>query len=323
MTQDKTVPPPEHGRFAPGMVYRAARMYYLEDANQAQIAAQLGTSRPTVSRLLAEARATGVVRIQVVDPEEHSTADLEAELRATLGLRAAYVAPSAAGVPVGRLLAEPAGHALSAAGLVPGDALLVSSGVTVHAVVQQHLPDLRGVLVYPTSGGVDEPESAYQTNEITRALALKVSGTPVMLYAPAVPGPALREALMEDDHTVRVMEAWHTARAALLGVGASLADRSLIPSVFSVAGPERSAIVGDMCMRPFDAGGDPVVIPGIERLVSMELADLRRLEHSIALAVGEAKVAPLLAAAGAGYYNTLVTDSDTAVALLAAARAEP
>lgn len=306
----------EVAHFPAGMVYRAARMYYLEDSTQAQIAAELGTSRPTVSRLLAEARATGVVRIEVVNPERESTAALEEALCARLRLRAAYVAPTAAGAPIGPLLAEGAGRALKAAALVPGDGLLVSSGAAVYGVVHQELPRLPGVLVYPTAGGVDEPESVYQTNEITRELALKVSGTPVLLYAPAVPSPELHEALLRDANTQRVTTAWQTAKAALLGIGASPVERSLIPSVFSLAGKHREAIVGDVCMRPFDAKGAPVRIPGLERLMAMELADLRRLEHSIALAAGARKVKPLLAAASAGYFNTLVTDADTAHRLL-------
>jgi DNA-binding transcriptional regulator LsrR (DeoR family) len=37
-------------------MYSAARLYYLEDATQADVAQRLGTSRATVSRLLSEAR---------------------------------------------------------------------------------------------------------------------------------------------------------------------------------------------------------------------------------------------------------------------------
>ena len=46
-----------------------AQQYYLEDRKQGDIAAELGVSRPLVSRMLREARELGVVRITVARPE--------------------------------------------------------------------------------------------------------------------------------------------------------------------------------------------------------------------------------------------------------------
>jgi DNA-binding transcriptional regulator LsrR (DeoR family) len=42
----------ESPRFSPQLLYRAATLYYQQDATQAQVADRLGTSRATVSRLL-------------------------------------------------------------------------------------------------------------------------------------------------------------------------------------------------------------------------------------------------------------------------------
>src|SRR5258708_999349 len=63
------------GHFSPSVLYAAAKMYYTEDATQAEVAAQLGTSRTTVSRLLAEAKRQGIVRIEVVPPQEAASGD--------------------------------------------------------------------------------------------------------------------------------------------------------------------------------------------------------------------------------------------------------
>lgn len=48
----------------------AARMYYMSDYSQIEIASMLGVSRPTVSRLLQYAKDQGYVRINIVDPLE-------------------------------------------------------------------------------------------------------------------------------------------------------------------------------------------------------------------------------------------------------------
>lgn len=45
-------------------------MYYLLDYNQNDIAKKLGVSRPTVSRLLQQAKEEGIVEIKINDPAE-------------------------------------------------------------------------------------------------------------------------------------------------------------------------------------------------------------------------------------------------------------
>jgi len=303
-------------RFAPELLYRAARLYYLEDATQAEIAVILDTSRPTVSRLLAQARANGIVHIEVRDPVQESTTELAHALTRALELRAAYVTPAGTGRHLGTVLAEGVGHALRRATMTAGDALLVSSGATLHAVAQQPLPSLPGVLVAPTVGGVDEPGELYQTNEITRTIAVKVHGTPVLLYAPLQPSQNLFRVLMQDESTRRVTSLWGSARAALLGIGAPPRTRQLRPSVLSRDDMALASAVGDICARPFDSDGRPLSFPGSARLVAMDLDDLTRMPHTIGVAVGVDKLPAILAATRAGWINTLVTDVPTAKTLL-------
>ena len=52
------------------LMSRAARLYYQDDLTQQEVAAQLGVSRPAVSRLLSQARRQGIVQIRIVDPCE-------------------------------------------------------------------------------------------------------------------------------------------------------------------------------------------------------------------------------------------------------------
>jgi DNA-binding transcriptional regulator LsrR (DeoR family) len=316
--------PVSHGassRFPPELLYRAARLYYLEDATQAQVAEALGTSRPTVSRLLAEARATGIVRIEVREPDPVDTRPLADQLAHALGLTRAWVAPGATGTSLGRALAPAVSDALRLADLRSGDAVLVSSGATVNAISQQELPPVPGLLLAPTVGGRDEPEEHYQTNEITRRVAVKMQGTAVLLYAPLMPGPGLHQQLMQDESIRRVTTLWRSARAALLGIGAPPSTRTSLPSVLGKDAERLAEAVGDICSRPFDGSGAPVPFPGSERLVAMELADLREIPHAIGLAVGAAKIDGITVAARTGYINELVTDVATAQLLLAAAGA--
>ena len=145
------------GHFAASLLYAAAKLYYTEDATQAEVAAQLGTSRATVSRLLAEAKRRGIVRIEVVPPSEIESGDLADRLTRALSLTTVYLSHPLPNPGTGRTivdvmggtLAPAVGRALTAAGLLPGDVLLVSSGRTVYEVAQFELAPLPGVVVAP------------------------------------------------------------------------------------------------------------------------------------------------------------------------------
>ncbi|QKS21670.1 MarR family transcriptional regulator [Curtobacterium sp. Csp1] len=139
-------------RFPLDTVYQAARMYYLEDATQVEIASRLGVSRPTVSRLVAEARRAGLVRIDVVDPFQDETVALAERLQVVLGLRAVHLAAVTHQATLGADLAAPIATAVEGMGLTPGDAVLVSSGRTVYDVAQTGMPQLAGVQLVPTVG---------------------------------------------------------------------------------------------------------------------------------------------------------------------------
>src|SRR4051812_38723078 len=74
-------------------VLRAARLYYLQDQTMEAIAHELRTSRSSVSRMLSQARATGLVEIRLHSPVEASTV-LERDLSERYRI-AAHVVPVA------------------------------------------------------------------------------------------------------------------------------------------------------------------------------------------------------------------------------------
>lgn len=312
------------GHFAPSLLYAAAKMYYDDDATQAEVAEKLRTSRATVSRLLAEARRRGIVRIEVVPPDRQGADDLATQLAATLGLQQAYISaplPTPGGGKtvedvMGSVLAPAVGRALSAVGLGPGDILLVSSGRTMFEVARFDLPKLAGVVVAPTVGGTDQPEGWYQTNEITRQVAERIGGRATYLFAPALPGPDLYPTLLADPSIQRVLHLWPHARCVLTGVGAPPLLRSQAPMFVDPTSTDLIEAVGDVCSRFFNRAGKPVTFPGSERLIAVELSALKKVPVVIAVAAGQDKVAPLVAGARAGFFNRLVTDPRTAENIL-------
>lgn len=302
-------------RFPAHLLVLAAQLYYVEDATQAQIAQRLGVSRPTVSRLLTDARRQGIVRIEIVPPPAADDG-LAKRVQSALGLREVRVVDTLPGVARLAALAPAVGDALVEVGLDNDDVLLVSSGRTIHEVARAGLPRLAAVRVAPTIGGMNEPESWYQPNEITRVVAERVGGRPSFLDAPAMPGRELFHSLRADASIQRVLRMWDQARCVVMAIGAPPLTRDSLPRFVPRAAPELATAVGDISSRFYDADGTVVAFPGCDRLMAIDLDTLKRIPARIAVAVGDDKVDAIRAGAHAGYFDRLVTDAATAAALI-------
>jgi lsr operon transcriptional repressor len=74
--------------------------------------------------------------------------------------------------------------------------------------------------------------------------------------------------------------------------------------------------VGDALGHYFDANGDPVSTFLDDRVIGLGLDDLKRIPWSVVVAGGQEKQKVVQAALQGGYFNVLITDTDTAAYLL-------
>lgn len=299
-------------------LYRAAQLYYENGATQAEVAQQLQVSRPSVSRLLGEARRLGIVEIRVHRPSTAQVDELQCQLQERLGVAEVYVVPGDQSDRLGPGLASAVRQSLAACGLSAGDTLLIASGETVYALAQQRLGDFSGVVVAPTVGGQAERDPWHQTNEVVRAFTANSGGYPHYLFAPSMPSEALLAALQDDPGYQQVAEDWNSGSAVLMGIGAPAWMRESIARSVPREHPNLATSVGDVCLAFFDRQGQEVSFPGYERMLRIPGETLRRVPTRIAAAVGTHKAPSILAAAKAQWFTTLVTDEVTAKAVLEA-----
>jgi DNA-binding transcriptional regulator LsrR (DeoR family) len=78
----------------------------------------------------------------------------------------------------------------------------------------------------------------------------------------------------------------------------------------------RRGAVGDICLRFFDAAGQPVSTSLNDRVISMELDTLRRVARVVGIAGGRRKTAAIRGALAGRWINVLITDRNTAERLL-------
>lgn len=299
----------------------AARLYYQSDYSQEQIAAQIGLSRPTVSRLLQYAKEEGYVRIEIVDPLE-DIGELEKRLKARFGLREVRVAHAPINEPeeVKKQLGRKAAELLQEL-VRDGDVIGVTWGTTMHALAKQlTAKPVQGVQVVQLKGGISHSQDRTYASEVTQLVATAFHAAAHYLPLPVIfDTPLVKRAVESDRHIQRIMELGRQANIALFTVGTVREDALLFRLGYLTEEEKRELQqrgVGDICSRFFDEHGELCSAAVNERTVGIELAELRSKECSVLIAGGERKRPAMEAALHAGFANMLVTDQFTAQALL-------
>lgn len=315
------------------LVVRVARMYYEQEMKQAEIARQLGLSQPTVSRLLAEAKEAGVIRISVAVPHGLHT-ELEEKLLQHFPLRDAVVVDCSSASDertIEREIGGGAAYYLEST-VRPNEVLGVSSwSSTLLAVADaMHAVPRKGeIRVVQILGGVGDPLAEKHASRLTSRFATLLGGQAIYLPAPGVVGSAAALAVIQDDIYVReVTGHFGEVTTALVGIGAIEPSTLLAASgnVFSQNELEllrANQAVGDVLLRFYDSAGRPVITPLNERVVSMRLEQLAQVDRSIGVAGGQRKWQAILGALRGRWINVLITDQYTAQWLAAQPSAPP
>lgn len=183
-----------------------ASLYYEKNMNQQQVAAALGISRPLVSVLLNEARATGVVTI-TVNRAENVQQLLAQQVEARLGVRRALVIPDGASADetddaVARAAFELCFRSERPSGRVGvGWGSLLGRMADYAETLETPAAPERG-RIFPLIGGIGASYRGYHTNELVRILSCRAGMAADYLYLPAFFDSAA------DLDTVRRMESY-------------------------------------------------------------------------------------------------------------------
>lgn len=307
------------------LITKVATLYYRQGLRQAEIAERLDLSQASVSRLLKRGETEGIIRITLAAPMGVYP-QLEDALKERYGLKEAIVVDGSS---------EPSEllHNLGAAAayylettLQPGEQIGISSwSETLLAMTKSMRPIRRstGARVVQILGGVGDPAAAVHATQLTRGLASLVNGDFSMLPAPGVVGAAgTRRVLLEDPYVQEAVRRFDTITLALVGIGTvepspMLARSGNVFTEAELAALSDAGAVGDICLRFFDAEGEPVEHPLGDRVIGIGLHQLRGCRRSVGIAGGARKLAAIRGALLGRWINVLITDNRVAEGLVA------
>ena len=305
------------------LLCRISRMYYIDDMTQSQISAKLGIHRTAISKLLKKAREEGIVEIKIKE-DFNECIELEGILERTFGLKGVIVLHSYAGQSESYLNESlgQAGAELMKKIIKDGDVVGIAWGRALEAVSSK-LYDCKKTYanIIPLVGGTNSVDNKYHVNTIVSKVASAFSAKAHYLYAPVITNEKkTKDALMVDGNLKDVLELWNKANKVFLGIGTTLKSNSLIWTGVikedDTRTLDREGAVGEICVRFYDINGNIVDDELKDRIIAIDPIKFRKLEYSVGVAASIEKVPSILGAIRGKYINVLITDENTANALL-------
>lgn len=302
-------------------VITAAKLYYQMDYSQQDIARKLNVSRPTVSRMLQQAKSEGIVKIQIMDPVDDSK-HIAQELQQKYGLRQVIVVP----VPqyedrtVKQYLGEATAEYLYR-NVKDEDLIATTWGTTLYQVAL-HLQSksVKNVTVVQLNGGVSYSETNTYAYEIMQLFGKAFNTNPYFLPLPAIVDHMLVKQTIESDRHIRkVLDLGKKANIALFTVGVPTADSVLINTKYFTESDLKviySKAVGDICSRYIDMQGKICSEELNNRTIGIDPEELRKKEQSILICGGPRRVDAIFGVLQGKYANILITDNYTGRSLL-------
>lgn len=302
----------------------AAELYYIRELSQADISRLLSLSISTVSRMLTQARAEGIVQITVErDPNE--LVPLARVLSDALSVQVSLT-PGRPGSPAvaGRVCAVAAAAAI--ADELPTAGVLGMAGGYTIAALAGALPktDRPGLTIVPIAGGMHAGvPPLLDVNAITDRIAERLGASTIRLLAPGLlDSLKTKEALLDDSVIKVTTELWSRLDCALVGVSGTPGVNLGYPTVMDQLEPDirrrliAKGVVGDIAGHLFTIDGGLVEDEWASRLLCISFEMLRKSGKIVVVAAGSHKAESIIGCARTGAISHLYTDEPTARAIM-------
>ncbi|QQE13468.1 transcriptional regulator [Planctomycetota bacterium] len=300
-----------------------ARLYYLDRLGQSEVARMVNVSQAKVSRLLSLARERGIVQITVADYNPRAT-NLEQALEDNFDLKEVLVIKTFSQLKIQEIrhtIAHFSAEILSNY-IQSNNTVVVAGGRSLCSVINHMEPnqDARDITVVQGMGNIDSSIGGYDAIKLGSELASKFNGNFQMLNCPVyVPDAPTCDALLALDPIKNVKQMYTDADLAFVGIGTSqnsvFADRNVV-SEDDIQELGKAGAVGEMVGRFFDIDGNECDTDYRNRVISIELDEIRKIPEVVAVVAGGQRSKAILGAIKGNLVKSLVIDEDGAKTLL-------
>jgi deoxyribonucleoside regulator len=308
------------------LLVRIAEAYFLKNKSQSEIADELGYSRSAISRLLAEARASGIVEIKINYPQTRNSY-LQNELLQVFGLKDALVVTAVNPLDPVKSIAELAASYLTDH-LEPDMTIGISWGNVIYWLIRSmRTVNISGLTVVQIIGSIGRGDTEIDGNAFVYQLGGLLRARCFPLNGPLIAdSEASKQTFLEERSISETLNIARQSQLVFVGVGTTVAvDSSLLRTGF-IAETELKEIeaaggVGNICGTFFDLNGRIIDHPINRRVVGVQLEELANWPgRVVGMAGGSTKVHPILGALRGGYLDVIITDDVTAASVLEAHR---
>ncbi|MDD2414279.1 MAG: sugar-binding transcriptional regulator [Eubacteriaceae bacterium] len=300
------------------LMVKICDMYYNQDMNQKTISTQLGLSRPTISRIINNAKDQGVVKITIKNLENTNYVDLERTIETIYNLQEVIVVDHKSNPDI---LKEDLGRVASRylERIIKDDNVVgISMGTTLYQVVN-HMENAtaKNVLFVPMIGGMGHLRMELHSNYLVEAMAQLYNGEFIPMHAPArVSNRAIRSEFVNEKSIAKVIKMCNNLDVALVGIGYPNQTSAIMATGYydndEMQKLKAKNVAGDICMQFYDASGNTTPYRSDNNVIGIEIKKLRKVPHSIGVAGGVDKVSAIRGAINGRYINTLITDVECA-----------
>lgn len=300
-----------------------AKQYYEQGKTQADIAKRFNISRPMVSRKLAEARETGIVKI-FIDSAHDNMSLLEQKLFAMFNLKGLCIAsvPDNDEALAVQLTARAGAQYLSKF-INPGDRIGVAWGWTLYEM-STYFPELPigTSLVCQVTGSVDNAMTRGYANEIVSNFYQKLSAREAYSFpCPVMVGNHnIAAALTNDTKINNVLSLGKECNKLFVNI--ALPDRkSCLYQAGYIDDSDLGRLcdhkaIGSICCRFFNKEGEICDDDLNQRTLGISLEQIKKADCVMACITGKRKAEAIYYALKANLLDVLVIDSVTAEAVL-------
>lgn len=304
-----------------GLAIRAAWMHFAGGMTQAEVAGRLGISSTKAHRLVAQASQSGAVKVTIDGPISACVA-LEQQLAKRFGLSTCEVVPDLHedGLPLRVLGTAGASFLKREIQSLKVGTIGVGHGRTLAAAIQA-MPQMSAADVNFVSllGGFTRNYAA-NPHDVMHSLANKTSGDAYVLPLPFVADRVGdRKVFLAQRGVRKVMNLAAHADLMVAGIGTVDLDTQLVTTRMiepeEIMNVQAAGGTGELLGHFFDATGLAIKTSLSDRTLSLDLETLRG-RRIVALAGGGQKVSGIQAVLRSGALSGLITDEQTASALL-------